>query len=320
MVGVSGNSDDCSLPLYRTQTLNLAMFADGGTRVAARRGTSPVRDLGFRRLIPSLEQVTFNVPTVTPIRVAISSQLVPRATRSLICWTRSGVNLLGRCDIAQLPVLSQRCFVDGTRSKYRLTCVAPERVTVQGVFASHSVQPRKQACDAAVHGTARGRAPTQPSLSAGDKKPRAGERAGALVCSGLRNGVTEDEAAVQSFASLGANDRCAVCCRYAPLSCSSRYRRAVVIRGRKVRLVPRGQAGPPGPVGPAGPQGAQGPQGPGGRLRGRRARLAHKAQRDPRVNAAHPDRKGRLAQLVLSAQKAIRDRRPPFASSLERTA
>src|SRR6266699_2593987 len=107
MVGVSGNSDDCSLPLYRTQMLKVAVFADGGTRVAALRGSSPVRDLGFRRLIPSLEQVTFNVPTVTPIRVAISSQLVPRATRSLICWTWSGVNLLGRCDIAQLRVLSQ---------------------------------------------------------------------------------------------------------------------------------------------------------------------------------------------------------------------
>jgi hypothetical protein len=117
----------------------------------------------------------------------------------------------------------------------------------------------------------------------------------------------------------------------------------VVIRGRKVRLVPRDkpallvrsvqparkahkgrkdllglkvQSVKPAKavllVGPA----------PSG-LRGRRARLAHKAQRDPRVNAAHPDRKGQLAQLVLPAppaQKAIRDRRPLFASSLERTA
>jgi hypothetical protein len=58
MVGVSGKSDDCSLPLYRTQILKVAV--DDGTRVAALRGSSPVRDLGFRRLIPSLEQVTFN--------------------------------------------------------------------------------------------------------------------------------------------------------------------------------------------------------------------------------------------------------------------
>jgi hypothetical protein len=57
----------------------------GGTRVVALRGSSPVRDLGLRRLIPSLEQVTFRVPTVTPTSVAISSQAMPRATRSLIC-------------------------------------------------------------------------------------------------------------------------------------------------------------------------------------------------------------------------------------------
>jgi hypothetical protein len=85
MAGVSGSSDDCSLPLYRTQMLKVAGFAGGGKRVVALRGSSPVRDLGFRRLIPSLEQVTFNVPTVTPTRVAICSQLTPRATRSLIC-------------------------------------------------------------------------------------------------------------------------------------------------------------------------------------------------------------------------------------------
>jgi hypothetical protein len=116
-----------------------------------------------------------------------------------------------------------------------------------------------------------------------------------------------------------------------------------VIRGRKVRLVPR--AKPARPVLSVQParKAHKGRKdllalkvqlvkpaqavlvarpAPSG-LRGRRARLAHKAQRDPRVNAAHPDRKGRLAQPVLPAppaQKAIRDRRPPFASSLERTA
>jgi hypothetical protein len=117
----------------------------------------------------------------------------------------------------------------------------------------------------------------------------------------------------------------------------------VVIRGRKVRLVPRDK--PVLPVLSVQParkahkgrkdllglkvQSVKPAQAvllarpaPSG-LRGRRARLAHKAQRDPRVNAAHPDRKGQLAPLVLPAppaQKAIRDRRPPFASSLERTA
>jgi hypothetical protein len=58
-------------------------------------------------------------------------------------------------------------------------------------------------------------------------------------------------------------------------------------------------------------------------LRGRRARLAHKAQRDPRVNAAHPDRKGQLAPLVLPAslvRKAIRGRQLQFELLLGRRA
>jgi hypothetical protein len=53
------------LPLYRTQMLKVVVLADGDTRGAALKGNSPVRDLGFRRLIPSLEQVTLKMPTVT---------------------------------------------------------------------------------------------------------------------------------------------------------------------------------------------------------------------------------------------------------------
>lgn len=54
---------------------------------AALRGSNlaPMLDLGLRRLIPSLEHVTFRVPTVTPICAAIISQVSPRAMRSLIC-------------------------------------------------------------------------------------------------------------------------------------------------------------------------------------------------------------------------------------------
>jgi hypothetical protein len=83
MAGVSGNSDHCSLPLYRTQMLKVALLADFRARVAGVNGSNldPLVDLGLRRLIPSLEQVTFSVPTVTPTREAISSQLTPRATR-----------------------------------------------------------------------------------------------------------------------------------------------------------------------------------------------------------------------------------------------
>ena len=87
MAGVSGNSDNCSLPLCRTQMLKVAVFTDFPARVPGFDGSKldPLVDLSLRRLIPSLEHVTFNVPTVTPTTVAISSQLVPRATRSLIC-------------------------------------------------------------------------------------------------------------------------------------------------------------------------------------------------------------------------------------------
>src|SRR5262249_29883623 len=52
--------------------------------------------LGRRKLIPSREQVTCSEPSVTPIVSAICSRLKPRSTRFLICWSRSGVNLIGR--------------------------------------------------------------------------------------------------------------------------------------------------------------------------------------------------------------------------------
>jgi len=55
----------------------------------------PLFSLGRRKLIPSLEQVTASEPTVTPISAAISSRPVPRSTRFLICWIRSGVNFNG---------------------------------------------------------------------------------------------------------------------------------------------------------------------------------------------------------------------------------
>ena len=44
--------------------------------------------------MPNLEQVTCSEPTVTPINSAISSRLVPRSTRFLICWICSGVTLI----------------------------------------------------------------------------------------------------------------------------------------------------------------------------------------------------------------------------------
>src|SRR5262245_9631646 len=66
----------------------------------------PVLKVGRRRLTPNLEQVTCSEPTVTPINSAISSRLLPRSTRFLICCTRSGVNFscLPRSDSFLDPV------------------------------------------------------------------------------------------------------------------------------------------------------------------------------------------------------------------------
>jgi hypothetical protein len=113
-------------------------MADLRARVAGVNGSNldPLVDLGLRRLIPSLEQVTFSVPMVTPTREAIFSQLTPRATRYLICWTRSGVNLLGRCDIAQLPVMSY--LLAGTLTRVPFNVCRARTFHVQGDFASHS--------------------------------------------------------------------------------------------------------------------------------------------------------------------------------------
>src|SRR5262245_38481520 len=55
---------------------------------------APVLKVGRRKLMPYLEQVTCSEPTVTPINSAISSRLLPRSTRFLICCILSGVNLI----------------------------------------------------------------------------------------------------------------------------------------------------------------------------------------------------------------------------------
>jgi hypothetical protein len=49
------------------------------------RGRIPLLRMGRRRLIPKREHVTCSEPTVTPINSAISSRLLPRSTRFLIC-------------------------------------------------------------------------------------------------------------------------------------------------------------------------------------------------------------------------------------------
>src|SRR5262249_38685266 len=45
-----------------------------------------------RKLMPNLKDVTWRYPTLTPSRLAISSRLIPWATKSLISSITSGVN------------------------------------------------------------------------------------------------------------------------------------------------------------------------------------------------------------------------------------
>jgi hypothetical protein len=74
--------------------------------------TSPFLDIGVwceplgrRKLIPILEHVTWRDPTVTPTRLAISSRLIPTATKPLISSITCGVNL------TRLPLAEGLAFV-----------------------------------------------------------------------------------------------------------------------------------------------------------------------------------------------------------------
>jgi hypothetical protein len=77
----------CSWPLYFMLMVKVAISPAAPTvlmvPVAVFGGNNLT--LGRRKLIRSLEQVTFSVPTVTPMIAAICSQVLPRATRTLIC-------------------------------------------------------------------------------------------------------------------------------------------------------------------------------------------------------------------------------------------
>src|SRR5262245_42917302 len=97
MFDVSGNAVLRSWPLYFMLIVKVAISPAAPMVLAAPLvlGCSSLI-LGRRKLIPSLQHVTFSVPTLTPMVAAIRSQVSPRARRSLICRIRSGVNLLPR--------------------------------------------------------------------------------------------------------------------------------------------------------------------------------------------------------------------------------
>jgi hypothetical protein len=65
----------------------------------------PLDKIIRRKLMPSLEHVTWREPTVTPTRLAMSSRLIPAATDSLICSITCGVNLM------RLPLAGWLAFV-----------------------------------------------------------------------------------------------------------------------------------------------------------------------------------------------------------------
>jgi len=60
----------------------------------------PLGKIIRRKLMPSLEHVTWREPTVTRSRLAISSRLIPSATNSLIFSIACGVNLTARLPLA----------------------------------------------------------------------------------------------------------------------------------------------------------------------------------------------------------------------------
>src|SRR5262249_9523761 len=74
----------------------------------------PSAEIIRRKLMPNLEHVTWRDPTVTPSRLAISSRLIPSATRSLIFSIACGVNF------THLPLTDGLAFV--------IVMAAPSRV------------------------------------------------------------------------------------------------------------------------------------------------------------------------------------------------
>jgi len=65
----------------------------------------PLDKIIRRKLMPSLEHVTWSDPTVTPSRLAISSRLIPSATNALIFSIACGVNFM------RLPLMEELAFV-----------------------------------------------------------------------------------------------------------------------------------------------------------------------------------------------------------------
>src|SRR6516162_7368517 len=91
-----------SLSITATKTRPISAAMDSLTSAVWRE---PLDKIIRRKLIPSLEHVTWRDPTITPSRLAISSRLSPSATSSLIFSIGCEVNL------ARLPLADELAFV-----------------------------------------------------------------------------------------------------------------------------------------------------------------------------------------------------------------
>src|SRR5262245_23843293 len=117
----SGSSMIRSRPRYCIRSANFARWSGIVGSSLDCCGGRPLLGLGRRKLIPSREQVTCSEPSVTPIVSAICSRLKPRSTRFLMCWSRSGVNLIRR------PLVAVSGSVDPLISIVPFPLAWPER-------------------------------------------------------------------------------------------------------------------------------------------------------------------------------------------------
>jgi hypothetical protein len=103
----SGRSVTFSWPLCRIVIAKLAkdVARAAGFPLTSAVWREPLDKTIRRKLMPSLEHVTWRDPTVTPSRLAISSRLIPCATKPLICSITCGVNL------TRLPLAEGLAFV-----------------------------------------------------------------------------------------------------------------------------------------------------------------------------------------------------------------
>jgi hypothetical protein len=84
---------DCDISFCSPTCAMLSEHGVGGILPLTSSWCEPLDEIIRLKLMPNLEHVTWREPTVTPMRLAISSRLIPVATNSLTCSITCGVNL-----------------------------------------------------------------------------------------------------------------------------------------------------------------------------------------------------------------------------------